>query len=136
MQSIEVRTTQRTQFMEITSLVQQAVSASALVSGSCLVFCPHTTAALTIQENADPDVVHDILLWLNHHIPKEVAGFRHAEGNSDAHIKSSLIGSSVAVIVENGSLVLGTWQGVYLCEFDGPRTRKVYIQPIHSETPR
>lgn len=93
----------------------------------CYVYCPHTTAGVTIQENADPDVVRDMLLWLNDRIPKEVAGFRQAEGNSDAHIKSSLVGSSVTVLIENGEPVLGTWQGIYSCEFDGPRTRAVMV---------
>jgi secondary thiamine-phosphate synthase enzyme len=99
-------------------------------SGACVVYCPHTTAGVTIQENADPDVVHDMLLWLNDHIPKDVRGFRHAEGNSDSHIKSSLIGTSVTILVENGDLVLGRWQGVYFCEFDGARTRTVHVQTI------
>ncbi len=102
--------------------------ASGVRTGFCVIYCPHTTAALTIQENADPDVVHDLLLWLNQHIPREQRGFRHAEGNSDSHIKSSLMGHSVTVLIENGSLVLGTWQGVYLCEFDGPRNRTVMVQ--------
>src|SRR5262249_39099147 len=106
------------------------IKAAKLMSGACVVYCPHTTAAITIQENADPDVVHDMLLWLNHHIPKDVSGFRHAEGNSDSHLKSSLIGSSVTVLVDGGDLVLGRWQGVYFCEFDGPRTRTVMVQPL------
>jgi secondary thiamine-phosphate synthase enzyme len=132
MTSIEVRTGRRTEFVDITSDVRRAVTEAGLRDGVCVVYCPHTTAALTIQENADPDVVHDMLLWLNTHIPKEVAGFRHAEGNSDAHIKSSLVGSSVMVLVEKGELVLGTWQGVYFCEFDGPRRRTVHVQPMHA----
>src|SRR5262249_39083054 len=99
-------------------------------SRSCVVYCPHTTAAITIQENADPDVVHDMLLWLNASVPKEVPGFLHAEGNSDSHIKASLVGPSVMLLVEDGELVLGRWQGIYLCEFDGPRTRTVMVQVI------
>jgi secondary thiamine-phosphate synthase enzyme len=130
MTSFEVRTARRTEFVEITAQVRRAVKDAGLKSGVCVVYCPHTTAAITIQENADPDVVHDMLLWLNHHIPKDVSGFRHAEGNSDSHIKSSLVGSSATVLVENGNLVLGTWQGVYFCEFDGPRTRTVHVQTI------
>jgi secondary thiamine-phosphate synthase enzyme len=130
MTSFEVRTSRRTEFVEITDQVRRAVKAAGLRSGVCVVYCPHTTAAITIQENADPDVVHDMLLWLNQHIPKDVPGFRHAEGNSDSHLKSSLVGSSATVLVENGDLVLGTWQGVYFCEFDGPRTRSVLVQPI------
>ncbi len=130
MKAFEVRTGRRTEFVEITADVRKAVKDAGLKSGICVVYCPHTTAAITIQENADPDVVRDMLLWLNEHIPKDVAGFRHAEGNSDSHIKSSLVGSSATVIVENGELVLGTWQGVYFCEFDGPRTRTVMVQTI------
>src|SRR6516162_8869580 len=130
MKAFEVRTTRRTEFVEITAEVKKVVKEAGLKSGVCVVYCPHTTAAITIQENADPDVVHDLLLWLNHHIPKEVPGFRHAEGNSDSHIKSSLVGSSATLIVRGGELVLGTWQGIHFCEFDGPRTRTVYVQTI------
>jgi secondary thiamine-phosphate synthase enzyme len=130
MKAFEVQTRRRAEFVEITAKVRQAVKEAGLKSGACVVYCPHTTAAITIQENADPDVVHDLLLWLNEHIPKEVPGFRHAEGNSDSHIKSSLVGSSATVIVENGDLILGTWQGIYFCEFDGPRTRTVMVQTI------
>jgi len=130
MQSFTVKTSKRNEFVEITAEVRQAVRATGLKSGVCVVYCPHTTAGITIQENADPDVVRDMLLWLGSHIPKDVPGFRHAEGNSDSHIKSSLIGTSVTVIVEGGDLVLGTWQGVYFCEFDGPRTRTVQVQTI------
>jgi len=130
MTSFEVRTSRRKEFIEITAGVRRAVKAAGLKSGVCVVYCPHTTAAITIQENADRDVVRDMLLWLNEHIPKDVPGFRHAEGNSDSHIKSSLVGSSATVLVENGDLVLGTWQGVYFCEFDGPRSRTVMVQTI------
>ena len=130
MRSFEVKTSQRTEFVEITTEVRQIIGAVGLQSGAAIVYCPHTTAAITIQENADPDVVHDMLLWLNHQIPKSMAGFRHAEGNSDSHLKSSLVGSSATVLVENGNLVLGTWQGIYFCEFDGPRKRNVIVQTI------
>ncbi|HEY2784182.1 MAG TPA: secondary thiamine-phosphate synthase enzyme YjbQ, partial [Fimbriiglobus sp.] len=123
-----VRTRTRTEFVEITPLVRAEIAKSGVVEGICVVYCPHTTAAVTIQENADPDVVHDLLLWLNRHIPKDVPGFRHAEGNSDAHLKASLVGPSVTVIIEKGEPVLGTWQGIYFCEFDGPRERNVYIR--------
>ena len=132
MRSFTVGTSKRNEFVEITDEVRAAVRASGLKSGICIVYCPHTTAGVTIQENADPDVVRDMLLWLNSHIPKDVPGFRHAEGNSDSHLKSSLIGTSVTIIVENGDLVLGTWQGVYFCEFDGPGTRTVQVQTIGS----
>ena len=130
MSSFEVHTSRRTEFVEVTDQVRRAVQNAGLKSGVCVVYCPHTTAAITIQENADPDVVHDMLLWLNEHVPKDACGFRHTEGNSDAHIKSSLVGSSAAVIVMDGDLVLGRWQGVYFCEFDGPRTRSVVVQTI------
>jgi secondary thiamine-phosphate synthase enzyme len=130
MTTLDVATRSRTEFVDITEPIRKAVRTGGLKNGLAVVYCPHTTAAVTIQENADPDVVHDMLLWLNRHIPKQVPGFRHAEGNSDAHIKSSLTGSSVTVLVESGGLVLGTWQGVYFCEFDGPRDRKVHVQLI------
>lgn len=132
MTSFEVRTTRRNEFVEITAEVRKAVKAAGLKSGMCVVYCPHTTAAITVQENADPDVVRDMLLWLTEHVPKDQPGFRHAEGNSDSHIKSSLVGSSATVLVENGDLVFGTWQGVFFCEFDGPRYRTVMVQTIGS----
>ncbi len=128
MKTFGVRTGRRTEFVEITGEVRRAVRDAGHTRGAALVYCPHTTAAVTVQENADPDVVHDMLLWLNQHLPQDVPGFRHAEGNSDAHLKSSLIGSSVLVPVENGDLVFGTWQGIYFCEFDGPRARTVHVQ--------
>jgi secondary thiamine-phosphate synthase enzyme len=134
MRTFDVRTTRRTEFVEITAEVRRAVREAGLADGVCVVYCPHTTAAVTIQENADPDVVHDMLLWFNQNIPKKVPGFRHAEGNSDAHLKSSLVGPSVTVPVQNGDLVLGTWQGIYFCEFDGPRSRQVQVQTIGNKT--
>ena len=130
MTSFSVKTKSRTGFVEITAQVRAAIASAGLKSGACVVYCPHTTASIAIQENADPDVVHDLLLWLNHHIPKNVPGFRHSEGNSDSHIKSSLVGSSAMVLVEGGDLVLGRWQGIYFCEFDGPRERTVMVQPL------
>lgn len=130
MQTFGVKTTRRSEFVEVTAEVRRAVRAAGLKDGLAVVYCPHTTAAITIQENADPDVVHDMLLWLNQHVPKDVPGFRHAEGNSDSHLKSSLVGSSATVIVNDGELVLGTWQGVYFCEFDGPRSRNVHVQTV------
>ena len=130
MHTFALTTGKRNEFVEITAQVRRAVRDSGLTAGACVVYCPHTTAGVTIQENADPDVVRDMLLWLNDRIPKDVPGFRHAEGNSDSHLKSSLVGSSVTVLVEGGNLVLGTWQGVYFCEFDGPRTRTVHVQTI------
>ena len=132
MKTIEIRSTSRSQFVEITTQVSEAVRSSGVRSGCCIVYCLHTTAGLTINENADPDVVHDMLLYLNRTIPQAQSGFRHAEGNSDSHIKASLFGSSVTVIIDDGKLVLGRWQGIWFCEFDGPRTRefKVQIMPV------
>jgi secondary thiamine-phosphate synthase enzyme len=128
MESFEVKTRQRTEFVEITDRVREILQGNGIRDGICVVYCPHTTAALTINENADPDVVHDMLSWLNRSIPQQQPDFRHSEGNSDAHIKSSLVGASVTLLVENGDFVLGRWQGVYFCEFDGPRTRRVHVQ--------
>lgn len=135
MHRITVRTSTRNEFVEITDRVREAVAEAKLRSGAVVVYCPHTTAGITIQENADPDVVRDMLLWLNRTIPKDVPAFRHAEGNSDSHLKASLIGSSVTILVDGGEPVFGTWQGVYLCEFDGPRTRTVLIQPLGPAVP-
>ena len=114
--------------MDITEQVRDAVAKSGIKSGFCVVYCPHTTAAITVNENADPDVVQDMLLHLNRPVPKDQPGFRHGEGNSDSHIKASLIGSGTTVLVVDGDLVLGTWQGVFFCEFDGPRRRSVRVQ--------
>ena len=130
MDTFEVQTQQRNEFVEITDRVRHHVKRSGVRQGVCVVYCPHTTAAITVNENADPDVVHDMLLWLNRAIPKDQAGFRHNEGNSDSHLKASLVGPSVTLLVENGELVLGRWQGIYFCEFDGPRTRRVHIQSL------
>jgi secondary thiamine-phosphate synthase enzyme len=132
MKAFEVRTRQRNEFVEITSQVRQAVQSNGIRQGMCVVYCPHTTAAITINENADPDVVHDILAWLDRTIPQRQADFQHGEGNSDSHIKASLVGSSAMVLIEQGELVLGRWQGVYFCEFDGPRTRSVHVQVMGS----
>jgi len=113
---------------DITSEVRTIVRDSGIRSGNVTVFCPHTTAAITINENADPSVTHDILLTLEELIPENRRGYRHSEGNSDAHVKSSLVGCSETIFIEKGSLVLGTWQGIYFCEFDGPRSRTVIVQ--------
>ena len=114
-------------FTNITSLVEQSLAKSGVKNGICVVYCPHTTAGITINENADPNVVHDILLGLSRALPDR-AEFRHAEGNSAAHLKASYVGSSATVLIESGQLVLGTWQGIYFCEFDGPRRRKFYVK--------
>ena len=132
MDTFEVQTERRNEFVEITDRVRHHVKQRGLRQGVCVVYCPHTTAAITINENADPDVVHDMLLWFERTVPKEQPGFRHGEGNSDSHIKASLVGPSVTLLVENGELVLGRWQGVYFCEFDGPRSRKVHVQSLGS----
>src|SRR5262245_33209991 len=130
METLEIRTQQREQFVEITENVQRLVSDSGLRTRAVIVYVPHTTAGVTINENADPDVVHDMLLTLRRLIPKDAAGYRHGEGNSDSHVKASLMGSSCQVLFENGKLALGTWQGIYFCEFDGPRTRTVHVQVL------
>lgn len=121
-----LRTTARTTLVDITREVQEAVGRLGLSDGAVLVYCPHTTAAITINESADPDVARDITAKLDRLVPRD-EGYRHSEGNSDAHVKSTLVGCSETVLVESGSLVLGTWQGVFFCEFDGPRTRKVVV---------
>jgi len=118
----------RNQMIDITSQVESVVSQSGVKDGEAVIYCPHTTAAITINENADPDVPHDILLTLEKLIPANAAGYRHSEGNSDAHCKSSIIGCSRQVLIKDGGLELGTWQGIFFCEFDGPRSRKAIIQ--------
>lgn len=129
MQRITVRSHQRSEWINITSQVEQAVKASGVEHGLCLVHVPHTTAGVTVNENADPDVPADLIRFLNADIPQDW-NFRHREGNSDAHLKSSLMGCSTSLIVEGGRLQLGTWQGIYFCEFDGPREREVWIKVI------
>ena len=123
---ISVNTTKREQFVDITAKVQEAVSKSGIKDGIVCVFVPHTTAGVTINENADPDVVHDMLLTLGDLVPNR-SDYRHMEGNSDAHVKSSMMGCSLNVILENGRLQLGTWQSIYFTEFDGPRNRQVWV---------
>jgi secondary thiamine-phosphate synthase enzyme len=125
--TLSVRTTSRTEMVDITGQIQELVRQSGVEEGVCHIFEAHTTAGLTINENADPSVQADILMVLNKIISDKEA-YRHLEGNSPAHIKASLMGSSLTVLVSNGRLLLGTWQGVFLCEFDGPRTRKVQIK--------
>ena len=123
---LEIRTTRREELVDVTRHVAEAVADSGAVEGAALVYCPHTTAAVTINENADPDVAADLVDGLRRIAPRD-AGWRHAEGNSDGHLKSSLVGPSVLVPIEGGRLALGTWQGIYLCEFDGPRTRRLSV---------
>ena len=121
--------TPKENFYNITAQVREAVSKSGVTDGIAVVYCPHTTAGITINENADPDVVHDMLLGLSKAFPDR-AEFRHGEGNSAAHLRASAVGASVTVIIANGKPVLGTWQSVYLCEFDTPRNRKFYIKVL------
>jgi secondary thiamine-phosphate synthase enzyme len=122
-----VRTSKQSEWINITGEVQRAVSASKITEGICVVFTPHTTAAVTINENADPDVPHDVNLALSM-ISPDRREFRHGEGNSAAHTKSSLVGPSLTVIVSGGKLLFGTWQGIWFNEYDGPRSRKVYVR--------
>jgi secondary thiamine-phosphate synthase enzyme len=129
---IEVRTSSASQLVEITAQVGEAVRASGVSEGIAVIGCAHTTAGITVQENADPDVAHDLLLVLENAVPRRAprGEYLHGEGNSDAHAKAALMGASVTLIVERGVLVLGTWQGVFLCEFDGPRTRTVAVKVV------
>ncbi len=131
MERFEVRTSAREQMVDITRQVAAAVDALGLVDGAAIVFVPHTTAGVTINENADPDVVTDLLDGLERIAPRR-GHYRHAEGNSDGHIKATLVGASQLIPVSGRQLVLGTWQGVYFCEFDGPRTRNVIVQVLHA----
>ena len=130
---LSVKTSQKTELIDITEKIQEAVSASCagkgMENGLCMIYVPHTTAAVTINESADPDVKADILMILNKIVPWE-AGYRHMEGNSPAHVKATLVGASELVVFENKKLMLGTWQGIFFCEFDGPRTRKVHLRLI------
>ena len=116
------------QMIDITSQVGSAVAKSGITSGDAIVYCPHTTAAITVNENADPSVPQDILFTLEELVPHHRAGYRHSEGNSDAHCKSSVIGCSEQVLIKDSTLSLGTWQAIFFCEFDGPRSRRVMVQ--------
>jgi secondary thiamine-phosphate synthase enzyme len=120
---------QREDFYDVTTQVREAVAKSGAKSGTAVVYCPHTTAGITINENADRDVVHDLLIGLRKAFPDR-SEFRHAEGNSAAHLKASAIGSSITVIIESGKLLLGTWQGIYFCEFDPPRSRQFFVKVL------
>ena len=131
-QTIQVKTSAKTEFIDITRSVHEAVRKTGVKDGFCSVFVPHTTAAITINENADPAVPQDILMQFNKMVPFQDR-YQHMEGNSPAHIKASLIGSSETIFVESGELVLGTWQGIFFCEFDGPRNRKVYVKVMPVE---
>ncbi len=129
MKTVEIETKKRNDLVTITNQVREIVKESGVNSGICVLWVPHTTAAVTVNENADPDVKDDILRFLSDKIPVSY-GFKHIEGNSDAHIKSTLIGPSLSLIIENGDIVLGRWQNIYFYEGDGPRHRKIYIQIV------
>ncbi len=126
---INIRTAKRIDLIDITEEIQNIVIKSKVKAGICFLFCPHTTAGLTINENADPQVKQDIINTLNKLVP-ENAGYSHTEGNADSHIKSSLFGSSLTIFIEDGQLAFGTWQGIYFCEGDGPRSRQVWVKII------
>ena len=124
---IEIKTSKRMDFIDITDRLNALIHSSGIKDGICFIHVPHTTAAVTINENADPDVTNDIISKINRLIPASDS-YTHIEGNSDAHLKSSLFGQTLNLMIEGSKLLLGIWQGVYFCEFDGPRTRKVYLQ--------
>jgi secondary thiamine-phosphate synthase enzyme len=124
---LSVKTSSKTELIDITSKINKLVKASGVSEGLCMLYVPHTTAGITINESADPSVKSDILMVLNQVIPWD-ANYKHLEGNSPAHVKSTLVGASELVAIENSALVLGTWQGLFFCEFDGPRTRKVHVR--------
>jgi secondary thiamine-phosphate synthase enzyme len=127
--SLEIKTAKTTELIDISSIIQELLNKHGPMDGVCYIYVPHTTAGVTINENADPSVQHDILMVLNKIIRADEP-YRHAEGNSPAHVKATLTGSSATVLVENGRLVLGTWQGIYFCEYDGPRRRRVKVKFI------
>src|SRR5688500_12040022 len=128
MERFTLRTQQRSQMVEVTEEVRRRLKAAGVSAGRVTVYVPHTTAGITINENADPDVVHDFLAQLDRMVPWEQPFYRHGEGNSAAHVKASMMGSSVTVIFEAGELKLGRWQGIWFCEFDGPRERDVWVR--------
>lgn len=131
MEQLQVRTHEREEMLDITTAVRRAINEYGWSDGALLIYCPHTTGAITVNEGADPDVVRDITVNINKLVPYR-GDYHHAEGNSDAHIKSSMFGCEQMVIVEGGNLQLGTWQKIYFCEFDGPRTRKVWLKWLAS----
>ena len=130
LKTLDVPTHDHTELVDITHLVQDIVLGSKINEGICIVYVPHTTAGVTINENADPSVKHDILMESAKFVPEHDRGYRHSEGNSAGHIKSTLFGSSITLIIEGGRLILGTWQGIYFSEFDGPRRRRVHVKVI------
>jgi secondary thiamine-phosphate synthase enzyme len=127
-QTLGVATATRSQMIDVTDRVAELIEHAGIIEGMAIVYVPHTTAAVTINENADPDVKHDLLRKLETLIPKNESYYRHDEGNSDSHVKTSLVGNSVLALIEGGKLVLGQWQGIYFCEFDGPRQRSMIVK--------
>ncbi|OEF98584.1 secondary thiamine-phosphate synthase enzyme YjbQ [Desulfuribacillus alkaliarsenatis] len=126
---ISIKSKYQSDFIDITSRIQKMLADSNVLSGVCVIYVPHTTAGITINENADPDVVSDMVEYFNQNVPWN-NNYKHMEGNSAAHIKASILGSSVTVIIDNGKLKLGTWQGIYFAEFDGPRSRKIFVKVV------
>lgn len=133
MQQLLIKTHSQTEMIDVTPLVDEAIQSSEIQSGLCMLYVPHTTAGITINESADPNVQRDVLKVLNQIVPWKF-DYKHMEGNSPAHVKSSLMGASELLVIENGKLVLGTWQGIFFCEFDGPRSRKLLIKFINSHS--
>ncbi|MGB9893583.1 MAG: secondary thiamine-phosphate synthase enzyme YjbQ [Candidatus Saccharicenans sp.] len=132
MLKLSFQTTKKEELLELTDKIRNLVRENKIKEGLAVIFCPHTTCGLTINEQADPDVRIDILMSLRNIVP-ETLPFSHSEGNSPAHIKASLLGSSLTILVEEGELQLGTWQGIFLCEFDGPRSRKVWVKLLETD---
>lgn len=128
MKELSVSTHARAELVDVTELVRREIRAAGVRDGVVTLFVPHTTAGITIHENADPDVVHDLLLALERAVPWQSRDYRHAEGNTAAHVKASMMGSSAQVFIRNGDLALGTWQAIYFCEFDGPRSRRLWLR--------
>ncbi len=128
---MSLQTKRRDQMIDVTREIEQLIQDKSIKEGTVIVYCPHTTAGITINENADPDVKHDMLMRLDEVYPWEHEGYLHGEGNSAAHLKASTVGSSQTVIISSGELLLGTWQGIYFCEFDGPRHRHYYVKVMN-----
>ena len=135
METLRVKTDRRTQLVDVTAALEQAVKASGVSIGVCYVYVPHTTAGVAINEHADPDVASDLEGVFDRLVPRSAA-YRHAEGNTDSHAKAVMVGASQVIFVEGGKLVLGTWQGIFLCEFDGPRERKIFVRVEESRGKR
>jgi secondary thiamine-phosphate synthase enzyme len=126
----QVKTSQRSQIVDVTAAVKRIVRQHHVRDGMAIVYVPHTTAAVTINENYDPDVKHDLLKKLDMLVPKHESYYQHGEGNSDSHVKTAMVGNSATVLIEHGELVLGQWQGIYFCEFDGPREREMFVKLV------